>query len=134
MKKKIIPLIATVLLGSIALYAYRNGRLEPKGRILLHGNIEVTEIDIAFKTAGKLIERMVNEGDDIERGQIVARLDREQLLRQRQQAVAALELAKAQFEQAVTAAHYHREAVAADVAARKAELRGSQARLRELQT
>src|SRR5437867_11548897 len=125
MKKKIIPLIATVLVGTIAVYAYRNGRSEPKGRILLHGNIEMTEIDIAFKTAGKLIERMVNEGDNIERGQTVARLDREQLLRQREQAVAELELAKARLEQAITAAHYHREAVAADVAGRKAELRSS---------
>jgi HlyD family secretion protein len=134
MKKKLIPLIATVLLGSIALYGFRNGRLEPEGRILLHGNIEMTEIDIAFKTAGKLIERTINEGDNVEAGQVVARLDREQLLRQREQAVAALELAKAQLEEAVTAAQYQREAVAADVAGRKADLHSSEARLRELQT
>jgi HlyD family secretion protein len=134
MKKKLIPLIATVLLGSIAVYGYRNGRSEPEGRILLHGNIEMTEIDIAFKTAGKLIERTISEGDNVEAGQVVARLDREQLLRQREQAVAALELSKAQLEEAVTAAHYQREAVAADVDGRRADLRSSEARLRELQT
>ena len=133
MKKKTILFIATVLLGSIALYGFRNRHSEPKDRILLHGNIEMTEIDIAFKTAGKLIERTVNEGDSVETGQIVARLDREQLLRQREQAVAALEVAKAQLAQAATAVQYQIEAVAADVAGRKADLRSTQARLRELQ-
>jgi HlyD family secretion protein len=129
-----IPLFAGVVLISLAAYGFRNWRSEPEDSILLHGNIEMTEIDIAFKTAGKLIERAVTEGDNVEAGQVVARLDQEQLLRQREQAVAALELAKAQAEQAVTAAHHHRETVAADVAGRKAELRSLQARLRELQT
>jgi HlyD family secretion protein len=134
MKTKVLLLIAAVLLGSVAVYGYRNWPSEPEVRILLHGNIEMTEIDIAFKTAGRLIERTVNEGDSVETGQTIARLDREQLLRQREQAVASLELAKAQLAQAVTAAHHQRESAAADVAGRKAEMRSTQARLRELKT
>jgi HlyD family secretion protein len=134
MKKRLLLLIAVVLVGSIAVFGFRNWRSEPEGRIRLHGNIEMTEIDIAFKTAGRLIERTVNEGDSVEKGQVVARLDRDQLVRQREQAVAALELARAQLAQAVTAAHHQRESVAADVAQHQAELRSTQARLRELQT
>ena len=32
-------------------------------RIVVSGNIELTEVNIAFKTAGRLIERTVDEGD-----------------------------------------------------------------------
>lgn len=134
MKKRLILLIAVVLLGSIAVFGFRNWSPGPEVHIRLHGNIEMTEVDIAFKTAGRLIERKADEGDHVEKGQIVARLDRDQLVRQREQAVAALQLAKAQLAQAVTAAHQQRETVDADVAVRKAEMRSTQARLRELQT
>jgi HlyD family secretion protein len=134
MRKVIIPFVAIILLGGIALYGYRNWGAEPDSRILLHGNIEMTEVDIAFKTAGRLIERTVNEGDSVEKGRIVARLDPEQLLRQREQALAGLALAKAQLVQAETATRHQRESVAADLDGRKAELNSAQARLRELQS
>jgi len=134
MKKKVIPLIAVLLLGSAALYGFRNWGSSPDGRIVLHGNIEMTEVDIAFKTAGKLIERTVDEGDRVEKGRVIARLDREQLLRRREQGVAVLELAKAQLIQAELAAQHQRESVAADLEGRQAELGSVQARLRELQT
>ena len=64
MRKKIV--IAVVVLAAAATAArlvYRNANDEPKDRILISGNIELTEVNIGFKYSGKLIERTVDEGD-----------------------------------------------------------------------
>lgn len=131
MKKKLIPILVLVAIvgGLLAMRAMRNNG---NGGIRLSGNIELTRVDIAFKTSGKLVERAVDEGDDVRAGQVIARLDREQLERQRQAQVAALALAEAQLAQARTAVRWQREAVAADVEQRRAELGAAQARLQEL--
>ena len=57
--------------------------------MVVSGNIELTEVNIAFKTAGRLIERTVDEGDAVKKGQVIARLDRDQLLAQREREAAA---------------------------------------------
>ena len=51
---------------------------------MVSGNIELTEVNIAFKTSGRLIERTVDEGDPVKKGQVIARLDRDQLAAQRE--------------------------------------------------
>ncbi|HWQ52473.1 MAG TPA: efflux RND transporter periplasmic adaptor subunit, partial [Bryobacteraceae bacterium] len=133
MKKRLIPILI-VLVAVGGWLAVRATRRNGDGRLLLSGNIELTRVDIAFKTAGMLVERTVDEGDNVRAGQVVARLDREQLERQRQAQVAALAAAEAQLHQARTAARWQKETQAADVAQRRAELGAVQARLQELET
>ena len=133
MRKKIIIGILTLIVAGIAAALVLRGRNHADAnRILISGNIELKEINIAFKTAGRLVERTVDEGDPVQAGQVIARLDRDQLLRQREQADAALAAAKAQLAQAETAAHWQRETWQADVAQRRAEVETNEARLREL--
>jgi HlyD family secretion protein len=130
--KIIIPAIAILGLGvtGAVLLHSRNGAAP--GKIVLSGNIELTEVNIAFKTAGRLIERTVDEGDPVKPGQIIARLDRDQLLRQREQSQASLVSAQTQLAQAETGLSWQRETLAADVAQRRADVEGSVARLAEL--
>jgi HlyD family secretion protein len=45
------------------------------GELLLSGNIEVADAQLGFKLPGRLAERLVAEGDRVERGQLMARLD-----------------------------------------------------------
>jgi HlyD family secretion protein len=132
MKKRIIVLLVVAAVGAAAFFVMRGRDSAPSDRIVLSGNIELTEVDVGFKIAGKLIERTVDEGDRVEKGAVVARLDREQLLRQRDQAQAALALTQAQLAQAETAERWQRESLAADIEQRKADLGSQQARLREL--
>jgi HlyD family secretion protein len=134
MKKRLPVVILLIVAVAGGVYWWRNSNSEPSDRIQLSGNIEMTEVDVAFKTAGRLVERTVTEGDRVRKGQVVARLDREQLLNQREAAAAAVETAKAQLTQAQTAARYQREATSADVEVRNADLDASQAKLRELKT
>ena len=90
MKKIIFTVILIAVLGAAGMLAYRSLHPEATNRILVSGNIELAQVDIAFKTSGRLIERTVNEGDPVQKGMVIARLDREQLLHQRDTAEAAL--------------------------------------------
>jgi len=83
MKKPIIIILAVAAVGA-AVWVYHARGKKPDNRIVVSGNIELTEVNIAFKTAGRLIERTVDEGDAVKKGQVIARLDRDQLVAQRQ--------------------------------------------------
>lgn len=133
MSKKTTLIIAILaVLGLVAALAFhRRGR--PDDRIRVSGNIELTQVNIAFKVAGRLIERAVDEGDTVKRGQIVARLDRDQLLRQRDRESAALTEADSLLAQAGTTVEWTRRSQASDLEQRRAELAQAQARLRELE-
>src|SRR5579872_133106 len=133
MKKQIIvPVLILLGLGVAGAVILHNMKPADSGKISISGNIELTEVNIAFKTAGRLIERSVDEGDPVRPGQIIARLDRDQLVRQREQGQASLASAQAQMAQAETAVSWQRETLAADVEQRRADLQSAEARLAEL--
>jgi HlyD family secretion protein len=90
--------VATLAGGGI--FAWR--QLTPAGLsdsfAVGNGRIEATEIDIATKTAGRITEILVNDGDGVEAGQVVARMDTQTLeaeLRQAQAQVRQAQQAKA---------------------------------------
>ena len=133
MKKRIIlVLIVLAAAGAAAVYVFRGMGRNQTGRIVVSGNIELTEVNIAFKTAGRLIERTVDEGDGAKKGQIIARLDRDQLMAQRQREVAGLESAQTQLAQSETSLAWEKANLAADIEQRQADLASNEARLAEL--
>lgn len=135
MKKRIIPIaILAVVLVIGGRYLYRWLNRDHNGRILISGNIELTEVKIAFKTAGRLVERAYGEGDVVKKGSVAARLDREQLERQLERERATLAVAESALAQLRTAIAYQRETLDGETAARTAELGQADARLRELST
>jgi len=131
MKKALIPILLLAA-GGYAYYKYRGSSHDTGNRVVVSGNIELTEVNIAFKTAGKLIERNVDEGAAVKKGQVIARLDREQLLAQRAREVAGLESARAQLAQSETAVEWERANLAADIEQKRADLASIEARLLEL--
>ena len=132
MRKRIVILIVILAAAVAGIYAYRGLGRTPDNRIIVSGNIELTEVNIGFKTAGRLIERDVDEGDAVKTGQIVARIDRDQLLAQREREAAGLAAAQAQLAQAETGLEWQRATLAGDVEQRNADLASNQARLLEL--
>src|SRR5215475_413630 len=101
MKKRLFVIALVLVAAAVAgVYAWRGGSRETAKRLVISGNIELTEVNIGFKTAGRLIERTVNEGDNVKKGQIIARLDRDQLAAQRERENAALASSEAQMAQA----------------------------------
>jgi HlyD family secretion protein len=134
MKKRIIVLAIVVLVAAAAAYWYFSKQTAEKSKkqIMVSGNIELTEVNIAFKTSGRLMERAVNEGDRVKKGQLIARLDHDQLSAQRDSQEAALQSVTAQLAQAETSLAWQKENLAADIQQRKADLDSYQARLQEL--
>jgi HlyD family secretion protein len=131
MKKALIPILLLAA-GGYAYYRFRGSSHDTANRVVVSGNIELTEVNIAFKTAGKLIERNVDEGAVVKKGQVIARLDREQLLAQRAREVAGLESARAQLAQSETAVEWQRANLAADIEQKRGDLASMEARLLEL--
>jgi HlyD family secretion protein len=133
MRKKIafviIPLV--LIAGAYILISKQSGKDSANG-IVVSGNIELTEVNIAFKTPGKLVERAVDEGHAVKKRQVVARLDQDQLRAQHDRETAALNSAMSQLAQADTALAWQKENLAADLEQRKADLDAYLARLSEL--
>jgi HlyD family secretion protein len=63
-----LPIGAVVALAT----ACRGDR---ENRLVLSGNIEVVQVEASFRVAGKVLERPVDEGQTVEAGQLLARLD-----------------------------------------------------------
>jgi len=132
MKKKLFIALAAAAAGVAAWLIYRNLNQRPSDRILISGNIELTEINISFKIPGKLIERTVDEGDCVTKGMLIARIDRDQLLRQHEREKAGLGSNQQQLEEALSAVGWQAETLAADVEQRRADLNAYEAQYQQL--
>jgi len=72
-------------------------------RISLSGNIELTQVNLAFKTAGKLVDLPIEEGTEVRQGAVIAHLDADQLQKQQAREQASLAVAESQMVQQKTA-------------------------------
>jgi len=97
------------------------------------GNIELTEVDISFKTAGRLVTLAVEEGDQVKKGALIARLDQEELLQRRESAAASLDSTRSRLLQSGTAIEYQRQQAEAQLSRSRAELDQAKAVLQELE-
>ncbi|MGR3406824.1 HlyD family secretion protein [Roseovarius indicus] len=104
----------------------------PDGFAAGNGRIEAVEIDIAARTAGRIREILVNEGDFVRAGQVLAKMDTAVLEAQLREAEAQLQRALIGIETAqslVTQREAEKQAAEAFIAQRKAELDAAQKRL-----
>jgi HlyD family secretion protein len=131
-KKIIIRVLFLVILAAAGFYLWSSGRLfsrKDPNRLQVSGNIELTQVDISFKVPGKLVELAVDEGAFVKKGQVIARIDRDQMERQRSRDEASVASSESQFQQIETGVKWQRATLESDIALKKAELRASQARL-----
>ena len=82
-----------------ALLGLLNHRALPEGLAQGNGRLEATEVDVATKIPGRLLEVRVREGDRVAAGQVVAVLDTAALEAQRRQAEAEQRRAEQEREQ-----------------------------------
>jgi HlyD family secretion protein len=126
-----VALVAAVAAaGFFAWHTFRPQGL-PAGFVSGNGRIEATEIDIAAKIAGRIREVLVNEGDFVTAGQVVARMDTAVLEAQRREAEAQLRMAIIAVDTArslVTQRQAEKAAAEAVVSQREADVDGAQRR------
>ena len=115
---------AIVVVGLIAagvgylLWKQHEATALPKGIVGINGRLEATQVDIATKIAGRVIEIVPHEGDMVAAGSVVARLDKAELEAQLAQGQAEVQRARETIARAE-----------ADVDARKADLTFAQQEL-----
>ncbi|MGE0650780.1 MAG: HlyD family secretion protein, partial [Alphaproteobacteria bacterium] len=127
-----IALIALAGGAAIAAWWFLQPRGLPGGFSAGNGRIEAVEIDIAAKTAGRVRDILVNEGDFVRAGQVLAKMDTAVLEAQLREAEAQLRRALIGIETAqsrVTQREAEKQAAEALIAQRKAELDAAQRRV-----
>jgi len=96
MKKKrliIVGIIIVIIIAVLLVNHFRNKKDE--GALSLSGNVEVTETNVGFKLPGRVMELTVDEGQQVNAGQLIARLDNAEL-------ASVVMQNKASFQEAMT--------------------------------
>ncbi len=87
MAKKIIPL-GLLVLAAVGLGWWLTHRQSAAHEIVLYGNIDLREVDLAFNDSQRITKVLAQEGDRVRKGQALAQLDTSRLTPQLQQAQA----------------------------------------------
>jgi HlyD family secretion protein len=86
--------IALVAVAVAATWAVRRPVDRP---LAVTGTIEAVQVDVGAKITGRIVELTIREGQPVERGQLLARLDSDELTAEAGRADAALATAEAQL-------------------------------------
>ncbi len=129
MRKRIVILLVVCAIGAAGYYYWRSQNANNGNRILFSGNLELTQVAISFKIAGRLVERTVDEGAWVKRGQLIARLDPIQLREQTARDKASVLGAESNYRQLETSIAFQRATLESDIAARRAALSQALAQL-----
>ena len=104
-RKKIIAVLLVLVLAAVAVFAYRaqqQAREQAAAKVLtLSGNVDVREVTLAFRESDRIKELRAEEGDTVRAGDVLGRLDTEELsiqLRKTQAQIAAQESAVAKLK------------------------------------
>jgi HlyD family secretion protein len=124
-----------VLLAMLATYLWRQrGANDPGAAFSLSGNVDVHQVELAFRVSGRISAVKVQEGDTVSAGQVLAELDPVPFRTDVDSASADLAQAQAQLDK--TRRGFRVEEVAqarANVAQRAADLENAQVTLRRQQ-
>lgn len=74
-KRRVVLFLALIAAG-IAIYFYQAEKeRDAGGELVLLGNVDVREVSLAFRQSDRLLEVLAEEGDRVQKGQVLARLD-----------------------------------------------------------
>jgi HlyD family secretion protein len=132
---KWLPKVAAVLLAAAASYLawqWLQPPALPPGFASGNGRIEAVDVDIAAKLPGRIKDMLVNEGDLVREGQVVANMDTRVLQSQLRETKAAREQARIAIETArsqVIQRKAEKQAAEALVAQRRTEVDAARRRV-----
>ena len=92
----IIVLIVVVSIGLGAYLLYK--KVEEIRYVKVSGNIEGDDVRISFRVEGQIEELLADEGSLLRTGDVVARLNKDELTKKKEEAAAALRFAEYQYE------------------------------------
>lgn len=78
-KKKAVLFLAACLLGLAAYLYHAFCQQDNQEELVLQGNVDVREVSMAFRQSDRILEMLAEEGDRVQKGQVLARLDTREL-------------------------------------------------------
>lgn len=78
-KKKAVLFLAACLLGLAAYLYHALCQQDNQEELVLQGNVDVREVSLAFRQSDRILEMLAEEGDRVQKGQVLARLDTQEL-------------------------------------------------------
>lgn len=72
--KKVVILVFLISVVGLILY-YINHKKVNNDELTLYGNIEIRQVDLSFRVEGKIEKMLVEEGDKVKKGELLAYLD-----------------------------------------------------------
>jgi HlyD family secretion protein len=97
MKRILLIVIIALIIAGLLYYFFTQDRKEGNEFIKVSGNIETTEVNVGFKVSGRIVSLLVQEGDWVENGKVLAKLDDEDLRNRFELAKATLKSAQAKL-------------------------------------
>jgi len=98
--KIVIPVLFIAIIAAVSFWYVRNRNNSDYNKIKVSGNIEATDIRLAFRVQGKIMELLVDEGGVIKAGDAVARLATDELVKIKNEAESSLKSAEFAYERA----------------------------------
>jgi membrane fusion protein PltH len=78
-KKILIAGLVIAAVIGVAGYEFWTSSAKSAGRLVLYGNVDLRQVDLAFNNSERIAQVLVQEGDRVTRGQVLARLDTSRL-------------------------------------------------------
>lgn len=85
MKIRLLILLLVAAAGAAGFFAWREqqeSRNGSDGRLTVHGHVAIREVPLAFRVGGRIARILMEEGQSVEPGDLLARLDPEPIERQ----------------------------------------------------
>jgi HlyD family secretion protein len=131
-KRRLILIVFVVMLFGVATMVYEGQRQEQRDELYYSGTMEATQANLGFQVSGRVKEVLVDEGQGVRQGQILAVLDSAEFVARRDQAKAALVRAMETQKQLGTVLEINQGALPAEVERAEAGVKVLEAQLEEL--
>ena len=133
MKKRILFILFLLVLVGAGAAVYLGQRQVREQELFYSGTIEATRADLAFQASGRVERVLVDEGEDVTAGQLLAELDRSELEANRRAAEARVVTAERELARLAALLDVHRATLPDEVDRAEAGVQALEARLRELE-
>lgn len=102
-KMKKIPTILIAAAAAVAaFFLLTAGKKDDDGVITLYGNVDIRQVDMSFRVPGTLKEMFFEEGERVQKGDLLAALDDEDYRRTYEKSLAEIKRCEAQLREAVS--------------------------------
>lgn len=75
MNKKLLAIPVVLVVAGIAVWLGTRNASHNASDLVLHGNVDIRQVELAFNASGRIDQVLVHEGERVQKGQLLAKLD-----------------------------------------------------------